>query len=42
MMLGVELVKAQIRLESGGNEKALGGDDGLSDGRASTVERCVV
>lgn len=32
---GVELVKAQIRLESGGNEKALGGDDGLSDGRAS-------
>ena len=34
-MLGVELVKAQIRLESGGNEKALGGDDGLSDGRAS-------
>lgn len=34
---GVELVKAQIRLESGGNEKALGGDDGLSDGRASDL-----
>lgn len=32
---GVNLVKAQIRLESSGNEKALGGDDGLSDGRAS-------
>ncbi|MCQ2273099.1 MAG: phage tail protein, partial [Bacteroidales bacterium] len=32
---GVNLVKAQINLESGGNEKALGGDDGLSDGRAS-------
>lgn len=32
---GVNLVKAQIRLESGGNEKALGGDDGLADGRAS-------
>ena len=32
---GVNLVKAQINLESSGNEKALGGDDGLSDGRAS-------
>lgn len=32
---GVNLVKAQINLESGGNEKALGGTDGLSDGRAS-------
>lgn len=32
---GVNLVKAQIRLESSGNEKALGGDDGLADGRAS-------
>lgn len=32
---GVNLVKAQIRLESGGNEKALGGTDGLADGRAS-------
>lgn len=32
---GVNLVKAQINLESSGNEKVLGGDDGLSDGRAS-------
>lgn len=32
---GVNLVKAQINLESGGNEKALGGTDGLADGRAS-------
>ena len=32
---GVNLVKAQINLESSGNEKALGGDDGLADGRAS-------
>lgn len=32
---GVNLVKAQINLESGGNEKIVGGDDGLSDGRAS-------
>lgn len=29
---GVNLVKAQIQLESSGNEKIPGGDDGLSDG----------
>lgn len=31
---GVSLVLAQIKLESGGNEKAIGGNDGLSDGNA--------
>ncbi|MCQ2570196.1 MAG: phage tail protein, partial [Limosilactobacillus sp.] len=32
---GVNLLKAQIKLESGGNEQILGGDDGLADGRAT-------
>ena len=31
----ISLVLAQINLESGGNESILGGDDGLSDGRAT-------
>lgn len=31
----VNLVKAQIKLESGGNETILGGTDGLNDGRAT-------
>lgn len=31
----ISLVLAQINLESGGNETILGGDDGLSDGRAT-------
>lgn len=31
----INLVLAQIRLESGGNETILGGDDGLADGRAT-------
>lgn len=31
----VNLVKAQIKLESGGNETIMGGTDGLNDGRAT-------